>query len=194
MAEPVLHVLAGPNGAGKSTFHAEVLGPVSGLPWINADEIAADRWPGSEVGHAYDASELAAQERRRRIGRRESVITETVFSHPSKVDLLGEAKAAGYVITLHVVIVPEDLAVARVRNRAELGGHDVPEAKIRGRFGRLWTYLRDAIALADEAYVYDNSRAARPFRRVAAFSGGRLVGAASWPDWAPDELRTAGRR
>ena len=192
MGEPVLHLLAGPNGAGKSTFYAEVLGPVTGLPWINADEIAALRWPGSEVGHAYDASELAAVARRRAIERRESFITETVFSHPSKLELLGEAKAAGYVVTVHVVLIPEELAVARVQLRASLGGHDVPEAKIRGRFGRLWGYVRDAIALADEAYVYDNSRAARPFRRVAAYSGGRLVGAGSWPEWTPSELRTAG--
>jgi predicted ABC-type ATPase len=96
------------------------------------------------------------------------------------------------VITLHVVMIPEELAVARVRLRAELGGHEVPEAKVRVRFGRLWAYVRDAIVVADAAYVYDNSRAARPFRRVAAFSGGRLVGTASWPAWMPSELRSAG--
>ena len=41
MGDPVLHLLAGPNGAGKSTFYQEILGPATGLPFVNADEIAS---------------------------------------------------------------------------------------------------------------------------------------------------------
>ena len=58
---PVLHLLAGPNGAGKSTYVHDVLSPATVLPFINADEIA-------------DGS---------------SFISETVFSHPSKIELVG---------------------------------------------------------------------------------------------------------
>ena len=46
---------------------------------------------------------------------RTSFVTETVFSHPSKVDLVRAAAAAGYQVTLHVVMVPVDLSVARER-------------------------------------------------------------------------------
>lgn len=93
---------------------------------------------------------------------------------------------------LHVVLIPEELAVARVADRVANGGHDVPEDKVRGRFGRLWRHLRDAIAVADEAYVYDNTRAAEPFRRVAAFVDGHVVGTPDWPAWTPADLRGAG--
>lgn len=192
MGDPVLHLLAGPNGAGKSTFHEEVLGPATGLPWINADEIAAARWPDVEVEHAYEASGLAAEERRGAIERRRSFITETVFSHPSKTELVRDAKAAGYRVTLHIILIPEELAVARVANRVQHGGHDVPETKVRGRYVRLWTHLAQSIGLADEAYIYDNSRAAQPFRIVAAFRAGQPVGTADWPSWTPAALRDAG--
>jgi len=186
-------LLAGPNGAGKSTFVAELIGPVTGLRFINADEIAAQTWPGREVDHAYEAADLATRERQRAIESRESFITETVFSHDSKLDLIREATAAGYHVTLHIVVIPEALALARVQNRVEQGGHDVPEDKITGRFARLWGHLRDAIDLAEETVVYDNSRAGHAFRRIASFSQGRLVGTADWPAWTPDQLRTAGR-
>jgi hypothetical protein len=53
----------------------------------------------------------------------------------------------------HVLLVPEDLAVARVVNRVTHGDHDVPEDKVRARFVRLWGYLRDAIEVIDEARV-----------------------------------------
>jgi predicted ABC-type ATPase len=84
--------------------------------------------------------------------------------------------------------VPEDLSVARVDIRVELGGHNVPEGKIRARYERLWGYIASAISLSDEARVYDNSRAADPFRVVAELASGRLVGPSSWPSWTPAAL------
>jgi predicted ABC-type ATPase len=64
--------------------------------------------------------------------------TETVFSHPSKRQLVEAAIDTGYLVSLHVVMVPEGLAVARVAQRVRDGGHDVPEDKIRSRYLRLW--------------------------------------------------------
>ncbi len=192
MTDPVLHLIAGPNGAGKSTFFARVLGPITHLPFINADEIAAVRWPGQEVERSYEAAALAAEERDARITARQSFVTETVFSHESKVELLRRAEAAGYRTTLHVLMIPVDLAVVRVGLRVEEGGHDVPEEKIRGRHARLWAHVREAVGVVDEAIVYDSSSAVG-YRRVATYLDGHLVGAPAWPDWAPDELRLAGR-
>ncbi|MGH9187689.1 MAG: zeta toxin family protein [Acidimicrobiales bacterium] len=114
--DPVLHVVAGPNGAGKSTFYDKVLQPGTGLPVVNADLIAAEHWPG-DAAHAYEAAALAGQARDQLIGERQSFVTETVFSRPSKVDLIQRARDAGYQATLHVLVVPEDGAVARVADR-----------------------------------------------------------------------------
>ena len=117
MSTQTLHVLAGPNGSGKSTFVRVALQPLTRLPFINADEIAEERWPGAEEEHAYDASQAAAQARDEAIAARRSFITETVFSHPSKVDLITQALEAGYVVKLHVIVVSEDIAVERVGHR-----------------------------------------------------------------------------
>ena len=185
---PVLHVLAGPNGAGKSTFVARVLQPVTHLPFVNADEIAAERWPGEEVKHAYHASRAAAEQRRRMLGRGESFITETVFSHRSKVALVQQAVALGYLVNLHVVLVPADLSVQRVAERVSRGGHEVPEDKIRSRYARLLKLVVDARAVADRSTFYDNSIARKPFRVIASYQRGRLVGKPDWPAWTPTLL------
>jgi predicted ABC-type ATPase len=192
VSDPVLHVIAGPNGAGKTTFYLKVLRPVTNLDFVNADVIAANRWPDAQAEHAYEAAELAAQDRARRIPARQSFATETVFSHQSKIALLHDAETAGYRVILHVVLIPEELAVARVVDRVTHGGHHVPEEKVRARFGRLWKHLHEAIDLVDEAYVYDNTQATQPFRLISTYINGRRTGSPEWPSWTPQELREAG--
>jgi predicted ABC-type ATPase len=193
MADPVLHLIAGPNGAGKSTLFDLVIGPVTGLEFVNADVIAARQWPGDESAHAYDASRLAADRREELLAARTSFVTETVFSHESKVDLVRSAAGAGYLVTLHIVLVPEELAVARVASRVENDGHDVPEDKVRSRYQRLWSLVAEAITLVDVAQVYDNSSAKEPFRLVATFDRGVPIAKPAWPRWTPKDLRTTGR-
>lgn len=188
MNTPVLHVLAGPNGSGKTTFVRAVLAPATHLPFINADEIATGRWPGQEEQHAYAASAAAAAARADALAARRSFITETVFSHPSKVELVLQARRAGYLVELHVMLMPEDATVARVAHRVRNGGHTVPGPKIRERYARLWALIRDAVPATDRATFYDNSRAATPFVTVATFERGRRSGPASWPAWTPAEI------
>ncbi len=182
---PVVHVLAGPNASGKTTFWKRVLGPATRLPFINADFIAGAQWPGQELERAYDASRLASQQREEALAQRRSFVTETVFSHRSKLDFVHSASALGYRVVLHVMMVPEELAVVRARLRGEQGGHRVPESKVRDRYRRLWKLVRDAMAIADEAVIYDNSRAATPFVVVARYTRGELVGESKWPSWSP---------
>src|SRR5205823_30473 len=106
-------------------------------------------------------------------------------------ELVRIAVEAGYLVTLHVAAVPEALAVDRVENRVENGGHSVPEEKIRGRYGRLWAHVAEAIVLAEHAYIYDNTAAATPFRPVAEFEHGSLLWS-YWPAWMPEELSSFG--
>lgn len=192
MSTPVLHLLAGPNGAGKSTFAELILIPRTHLPFVNADRIAEQLWPGDRVEqsrHAAEVSRLAAQERERLIAAGASFVTETVFSHPSKLDLIRRAQAGGHSVTLHVVMMPEDLAVERVGDRVAVGGHTVPEAKIRERYRRLWDLVARARTIADRADCYDNASIDRPFRLVARYEYGQPVGHPSWPSWTPLALR-----
>jgi predicted ABC-type ATPase len=183
-----LDLVVGPNGAGKSTFIAFTLAPL--LPrsvLVNADEIAKQRWPDDPAVHAYDAARIAADTRAQLIKAGVSFIAETVFSHPSKLDLIRSAHDAGYVIALHVMLIPEDLAVERVQRRVRHGGHDVPEAKIRERHRRLWQLVADAMDIADTATIYDNSRLDGP-RIVAQLTSGTINGASTWPVWVSGEL------
>jgi predicted ABC-type ATPase len=188
-----LHVVVGPNGAGKTTFVTEFLAlELPGYAYVNADEIAQARWPADPGAHAYEAARLAAETRTRLIAGGRSFIAETVFSHPSKLDLIRSAQAAGYHVVLHVMLVPEELAVMRVAYRVRAGGHDVPERKIRERYVRLWPLVAEAISTADRAVLYDNSRTVGP-ERVAEFFDGLPVGDVAWPSWAPAPIASARR-
>lgn len=71
-----------------------------------------------------------------------SAFAETVFCHPVKLDLIRSAHDASYVIAVHVLLIPEGLAVERVRRRVSHGSHDVPEGKIRERYRRVWRSRR----------------------------------------------------
>ncbi|MBI3224907.1 MAG: zeta toxin family protein [Mycolicibacterium cosmeticum] len=183
-----LDLVVGPNGAGKSTFIELTLAPLlPGSAFVNADEIAKRRWPADPAAHSYAAARIAADTRASLIARGDSFIAETVFSHPSKLDLLGTAAAAGYVVALHILIIPEELSVHRVRLRVAAGGHSVPEEKIRERHRRLWALVARAARIAESTTVYDNSAARGP-RVVAQLSSGVLVGQPNWPAWADGEL------
>jgi len=182
-----LDLVVGPNGAGKSTFVELVLADQRpGIPFVNADIIAAERWPDDPVVHGHDAAMAAQAAREELLARREPFIAETVASHPSKVEFVQRARAAGYHVHLIVVAVPEDLSVARVVHRVAAGGHDVPEDKIRSRWQRLWDHVASMIELVDSAEIFDNSGPGP--RTIATFTAGDLVGAARWPNWAPTAL------
>lgn len=183
-----LDLVVGPNGAGKSTFVRLSLAPQwPAATFVNADAIAARRWPDDPETHAYEAAKIAARTRSRLIELRRPLIAETVCSHPSKLKLVVEAHHAGYYVALHALMVPEDLSVARVAARVAAGGHAVPVEKIRSRHRRLWDIVADAVELADTATFWDNSRHNGPML-VALFTDGLPVGAMNWPSWAPEAL------
>lgn len=186
--DPVLHLLAGPNGSGKSTLYEKVIEPVTGLEFVNADRIAKAIWPSEPEARSYDAAAIAAQLRDARLAVGTSFCYETLFSHGSKLDVVGDAMARGYIVELHVVVVPVALSVARVKLRAAAGGHDVPEPTIRQRYDRLWPLIARAIGVVTRAYVYDNTSAASPYRRLATFEHGQVVGTADWTPWTPPPL------
>jgi predicted ABC-type ATPase len=56
--------------------------------FVNADEIAKSRRPEDPAGHSYDAARAAADAL---IGQGRPFTAETVFSHPSKLELVEAA-------------------------------------------------------------------------------------------------------
>lgn len=83
-----------------------------------------------------------------------------------------------------IYLESDELAVARVRDRVNQGGHSVPDEKIRGRYGRLPAIVKEAIRLADKTFVVDNSYIGRALRDVLVFERGQLTyRAADLPAW-----------
>jgi predicted ABC-type ATPase len=187
---PVLLFLAGPNGAGKSTFFKSYLQPL-GLTLINADEIALLLQETTLPAEAEDVDRLAFKKteelRSSLLAGRSSFCTETVFSDPqgAKLDFLRQARSSGYAVFLVFIgLSGPELSIARVMQRVEDGGHDVPDDKLLGRFPRTLANLRKAIPIVDEAFLFDNSSDKDPFRLVAAYLQGQVVRRAeSLPEW-----------
>lgn len=183
-----LDLIAGPNGAGKTTLYERMIAPDRpGLPFVNADRIASDRFPGREVEQAYAASEIAAKARDALVAARIDFCTETVFSHESKLDLVVTATGAGYDVVLHVVMIPLQLSGPRVAARVAHGGHDVPADKLQSRYQRLWPLIVAAVPECHRAVFYDNSADDGP-SEVGSFRYGIADYPPRWPSWTPDPL------
>ena len=162
-ARPTLFLIAGPNGAGKTTFYDTVLRFRVAATFINADQIQRDELSDASPEAAYEAAAMATDRRTKKLAAGESFITETVFSHASKLVLLRDARSLGYrLIVFHLGLATADLAVARVQERVKEGGHTVPEHKIRARFARNQPLIREAVMMADYSGVYDASRLNQP--------------------------------
>ena len=175
--DQVLVVIAGPNGAGKTTF-VETFLKSTGLRVVNPDQIARALSPDAPDTVAYEAAQLADTVRRDLVARRISFCMETVFSDPegAKVAFLRDARSQGYVVfVVFIGLDSAELAIARVMQRAEGGGHDVPDEKIAARFPRTFENLRRAITFVDHAFLFDNSSADEPYRFIAEFAGAKVV-------------------
>lgn len=182
---PSLVLLAGPNGAGKSTLYQTRVASRFAAPLVNADIIQRDELQDPSMEASYEAARIAEARRDEMLKAGRSFATETVFSHPSKLELIGAARMRGYlVVVMHVGVDSPDLSVGRVRGRAGEGGHDVPEAKVRARYERGQPLIRDAVLRADRGMVFDNSRLNTAPRRMLVFAEGRLIKAAPiLPEW-----------
>ena len=173
--QPMLIVLAGSNGAGKSTYYRQALRD-TGLPFINADELALAMRPDDPGAVAYPAMNLAEQRREEALRQRQSFIMETVLSDPhgAKLAFLQRAQVAGYrTVVIFIRIATPELSRARVMQRVASGGHDVPDAKILERFPRTLANARKALALADLGIVLDNSDLREPYKHLETWRRGR---------------------
>jgi len=188
----ILLVVAGPNGAGKTTFVETFIKPTC-LRILNPDDLARALAPEALDSVAYEAAQVADSVRRDLLSRGISFCMETVFSDPqgAKVAFLREACSQGYVVFLVFIgLDGPELAMARVTQRVESGGHDVPDEKITARFPRALENLRNALGFVDHVFLFDNSSADQPYRFVAEFRPGKLVRRGSYrPAWSVEFLK-----
>lgn len=191
------HLLAGPNGAGKSTLYRAlvregILGPL--LEFVNAD-----LYEQAQLQHIADPQERSLAARAWADSRRAALIeartpfaSETVFSHPSKLELIDHARSRGFTVALHVVALDEpQRLVERVARRVREGGHPVPPERILARYPRTLALLAQAVRRANVAYLYDGAdvEAGGPQLVAVRTAAGVTELATPLPAWARDMLR-----
>ncbi|MCV6615322.1 MAG: AAA family ATPase [Cellvibrionaceae bacterium] len=189
MNQKQLWMLVGGNGAGKTSFYQQRLKPL-GLPFINADNIAKEIFPEAPEQNSYAAAQIAERMRLEQLASGKSLCFETVFSHPSKIDFIAQAKAMGYQIILVFIHLDNPaLNNARIAQRLEQGGHFVPADKVEARIPRTLDNVKAAIPLCDQVWVLDNSRMDLPYRQLLTIKQGIVSKqAAALPAWAAQLL------
>lgn len=157
--QPTIYLITGCNGAGKTTFAKQFLPhEAKCLNFLNADLIAQGLSPLNTQAGAIKAGRVLLAEFHAFVARRETFAFESTLSGSSHVRHLRRAKLLGFQIFLHYLWLPNPaIAIARVRERVKMGGHNVPVPDIRRRFHRsLQNFIRDYAPLADCWAVWDN--------------------------------------
>ncbi|BDC52196.1 hypothetical protein F183_A45110 [Bryobacterales bacterium F-183] len=180
---PILTLVAGPNGSGKSTITASLL--LKGREnLVDPDAIARQIDPEDPLRASVSAGREAIHRCRGYIDEQCDFILESTLAGNWAVNLLRQAKAAGFrIIFIYVALENADLNIERVRRRVAEGGHDVPDADIRRRYVRSMEQCVEALKLADEAILIDNSHSNS--RRIATVMDAKLIWEATeLPAWA----------
>lgn len=161
-----IYVFAGANGSGKSTLINEFLKheEYQNIPYICPDSYFRKMFPNppedeEEYIECYrKAMNSAEEDRREFINEGISFAFETVLSTPEKINFLLEAKKNRWkIISYYVTTNSYEINIARVAQRVQKGGHNVPSDKVRDRYYRSLKLLPELIKTSDEIQIYDNS-------------------------------------
>lgn len=140
----------------KTSTFAKRLGLHSLLGRVSVDRALTLKVPGPF--DSYLASVLADAIRRELLHEGQTFTFETVMSSRDKVDFMKEARDRGYRVYLYFVATDDpEINLDRVRRRVMLGGHPVPDDKVRKRYRESIDLMTEACDVAHRAYIFDNS-------------------------------------
>lgn len=155
-----LYIIGGCNGAGKTTASYTVLPDVLQCrEFVNADEIAHGLSPFNPENVSLEAGRLMIHRINELLGRDATFAIETTLATKSYVNLVREAQASGYIVTLVFFwLRTPELAMQRVAERVSNGGHNIPITTTRRRYVSGINNLFNLYApVVDAWFVYDNS-------------------------------------
>ena len=167
-----LYLIGGCNGAGKTTASYTILPEILDCKeFVNADEIARGLSPFNPNSTAIEAGKLMLKRIKELLGRDESFAIETTLATRSYINLVHQAQAKGYRVTLVFFwLRTPELALQRIAERVKSGGHDIPTPPARRRYVAGIDNLFNLYAPeVDCWYIYDNS--VNP--RIKIAEGGR---------------------
>ncbi len=154
------YIIAGSNGAGKTTFARTFLPCYAHcVNFINPDLIAGGLSPFDPERAMARAGRIVLEEIGNRIAARDDFAFETTLSGRTYLRQIHTIRSLGYGVHMFYLWIPTaEMAIERVRDRVESGGHDVPEQAVRRRYTRtlrnLFTLYRPHL---DSLHFFDNS-------------------------------------
>lgn len=167
-----IFVLAGCNGAGKSSVGGAAFRR-AGVAHFDPDA-AARRIGAANAGRSPPLTQLevnaaAWNEGRRLLERaiheRLDFAFETTLGGETIVGLLERAATAGIAVNVWFVgLATVEMHLGRIRARVAMGGHDIPEAKVRERYVRSRENLIRLLPRVAALRLFDNSRDGDPAR------------------------------
>ena len=159
-------VVAGPNGAGKSTLSKYYLktqcfdGDLMALNLRREHPDWPERWISGTV-----AGELEKQ-KQNAIAEQKDFAFETNFTNDLIINLINEFKSAGYKISLcYFGINFENLSVLRVKERVNIGGHNVANDVIKYNFAECPKRVAQHLDLFDYMMFIDGIM---PYGKIVA--------------------------
>ena len=131
-----LYIISGCNGAGKTTASYTVLPEILLCKeFVNADEIAKGLSPFNPESMAIEAGRLMLKRIDELLAAKVSFSIETTLATRSYTRLIKRAQSEGYKVSLiYFWLNSPELAVNRVLQRVNEGGHNVPLDVIYRRY------------------------------------------------------------
>lgn len=171
-----LYIISGCNGAGKTTASYTVLPEILDCrEFVNGDEIARGLSPFNPDSMAIEAGRLMLRRIEDLLNRDKTFSIETTLATKSYLNLVRRAQAKGYQVhLLFFWLRTTELAVLRVAERVQKGGHNIPEDIIRRRYvAGINNLFRLFISEVDYWGIYDNSE--QPRIKIASGSKGKEI-------------------
>jgi len=162
---PTVIVLGGINGAGKTTAARSLLAnTLHVMTFVNADVIAQGLSGFDPNAAAMRAGRIMLEQLDELAAERANFAFETTLAGRGYARWLNSLRESGYKVHLfYFWLNSTETAIARVAARVKKGGHHVPEATIRQRYGRSIQNLFGLyLPVVDSWKVYDNSSAGSP--------------------------------